>query len=416
MKIAYLCHYFHPEPAAPSARLLEFGRAWQQLGHQVTVVTGLPNHPTGVVPPAYRGRLAMEEQVDGLRVLRSWLYATPNRGVARKSLNHLSFALSSVALNLRRLGPVDVVIASSPSLLSVVSAAALARARGAPLVFEVRDLWPAAMADLQVIRGRPLLRLLEHLELALYRAAARVVVVTQGFAENLVARGVPPEKIGVIPNGADTAFFSPEADGSFLRKRHGLDGRFVVGYLGAHGISHGLEVVLEAAARHADPDRFRYLLVGDGARRAALLASRDRLGLRNVVMLPSQPRDQMPGLYAATDLCLVPLQPQPIFRTFIPSKMFEIMACARPIVSNVEGEARAILERSGAATLVPPGDPVALAEAVESLAGDETARARMGQAGRAFVTEHYDRATLARRYLELLEGVIGRQGAAVAGS
>lgn len=412
MRIAYLCQYFHPEPAAPSARLLEFGRAWQQLGHEVVVITGFPNHPTGVVPPRYQGRLIMEDEVDGLRVLRSWLYATPNRGVGRKSLNHLSFALSSALLALPRLGPVDVVIASSPSLLSVMSALAIARAQRVPLIFEVRDLWPAAMADLKVVRGRPVLRALEWLELALYRAAAHVVVVTHGFADNLVARGVLAEKISVIPNGADTDFFRPMPGDSAFRAAHKLDDKFVVAYLGAHGISHGLEVVLDAAARHVNMDAaVRYLLVGDGAQREALLASRVRMKLDNVLMLSSQPRTQMPGLYSAADVCLVLLKAQPLFRTFVPSKMFEIMAAGRPIIANVEGEARDILERSGAAMLVAPGDGGALAQAVAALAGDERRRRSMGEAGRAFVLQHYDRGTLARRYAELLECVAsGAQG------
>ena len=365
MRIAYICHYFPPEPAAPAARVHEFARAWVRAGHDVSVITTFPNHPLGQIPPAYRGRWWSTEWLDGMRVLRCWLYAVPNRGVGRRGLDHLSFMLTALVFGLPRLPAVDVVVASSPTLFSAVAAWLIARMRRVPFVLEVRDLWPAAIVSLGLMRPGPAVRVLEHLARFLYSQAARVVVVTEAFAERLAAEGVPRSKLEVIPNGADTRLFSPAVDGHASRARLDLDGRFVVAYVGSHGLSHGLSAVLDAAA--AQPD-VTYVLVGDGADRDRLLAERDRRHLRNVIMRPSVAKAEVPGLYAAADVCLVPLRDVPLFDAFVPSKLFEVLAAGRPVIGAVRGEAREILARSGGALLVDPERGDQLAEAVGNCA------------------------------------------------
>jgi colanic acid biosynthesis glycosyl transferase WcaI len=401
--IAYVSHYFVPEPAAPAARVHEMARAWVRAGHQVSVITTFPNHPLGRIPAEYRRRLWATECLDGIRVLRCWLYAVPNRGVGRRGMDHLSFMLTSLAFGLPRLGRVDVVVASSPTLFSALSAWCMARLRRVPLVLEVRDLWPEAIVGLGLMRpGSPVVRALKALAFFLYRRAARVVVVTESFAERLRAEGVPGEKLAVIPNGADTTLFSPAVDPASARGARGLDDRFVVAYVGSHGLSHGLGAVLDAAALQPD---VTYLLVGDGADRDRLLAERDRRCLRNVVMRPSVEKDAVPGLYAAADACLVPLRDVPLFEAFVPSKMFEVLAAGRPVIGAVRGEARRILERSGGALLVEPEDGAGIAGAVAALRADGDLRARLGQRGRAFAVQHYDRDRLAARYLDLLHEV-----------
>jgi glycosyltransferase involved in cell wall biosynthesis len=406
VRIAYVSHYFVPEIAAPSVRLRGFGRHWAASGHQVTVLTGFPNHPTGVIPPEYRGRLMQRERIDGICVVRSWLYATPNRGFALKTLGHLSFMVTAVALGLPRLGPVDVVIASSPTFFTAISAWFISRIRRVPMVFEVRDLWPAVFVDLGVLKNQMLINALEAVELFLYRQAAAVVPVTEAFRRAIIQRGIPAEKVHVIPNGADIETFRPDVDGRPMRERLGLQDKFVVSYTGSHGISHGLSSVLDAAALHRDRSDIVYLLVGEGAEKEVLQAKRDHLGLENVHMLPHQPQELMPQLYAASDVCLVPLRDVPIFETFVPSKLFEILAMGRPIIGSVRGEARSILERSGGALLVPPEDPAALASAIDTLQTDPARRAAMGQSGRAFLEANYSHAALADRYLEVLRGVV----------
>jgi glycosyltransferase involved in cell wall biosynthesis len=225
-----------------------------------------------------------------------------------------------------------------------------------------------------------------------------VVVVTQSFAERLAAQGVPRRKLAVIPNGADTRFFAPDAT-------HQVEGngRFTVAYVGSHGLSHGLGAVLDAAA--AQPE-VTFLLVGDGADRARLLAERDRRGLGNVVMRPSVAKAEVPALYAAADACLVPLRDIPIFETFVPSKLFEVLAAGRPIIGAVRGEAREILSRSGGALLVDPERGDQLAAAIDRMRHDPDLCSQLARRGRAFALEHYDRDVLATRYLEVLRHVV----------
>src|SRR5579859_4095287 len=231
MRIAYVCHYFVPEPAAPAARVHEFARFWVHSGHQVDVVTTFPNHPLGRIAPEYNGRAWSTEWLDGIRVLRCWLYAVPNRGVGRRGLDHLSFMMTSVVFGLPRLRKVDVVIASSPTLFSALSGWVMSRIRGVPFVLEVRDLWPEAIVELGLMRRDSFgVRVLQRLAHFLYQQAARVVVVTEGFAERIVAQGVPRSKIAVIPNGADTRFFAPRQNAD-APADSGLNGRFVVAYV-----------------------------------------------------------------------------------------------------------------------------------------------------------------------------------------
>ena len=406
MRIVYLCQYFVPEAGAPAARLRDMARSWVQRGHSVTVVTGMPNHPTGVVQAPYVGRLIARESLDGVTVLRNWLYATPNEGLVRKTLSHLSFMVSALVLGNARLGTADVIIASSPSFFAVISAWVMSRMRKIPFVFEVRDLWPAVFVDLGVLTNPFVIQALESVEMFLYRRAALVVTVTEGFRTRLIARGLSPQKVVTVTNGAAIESFTPGPRDNAVRTELGLAGKFVVGYIGAHGISQGLELVLQAAERLRDDADIVFLLVGEGARKRALLELRETLRLTNVIMLPAQAHQRVREYYCASDVCVVPLRQLPLFATFIPSKMFEIMACAVPVIGAVEGEAREILERSGGARLIVPEDAAGLADAVRWFKLHPGESRQMGAAGRAFVTANYDRQVLADRYAAALQALL----------
>jgi glycosyltransferase involved in cell wall biosynthesis len=403
VRIALVTHYFWPEPGAPSARLLEMGREWAAQGHDVSVVTNFPNHPSGLVPEAYRGRSFLLEEIQGLRVLRCRTYATPNRGIARRTLGHLVFMVQAVLQATPRLHGVDVIVASSPTLFAVVAAFVMSRRLRAPFVFEVRDLWPAIFVDLGVIRNRFAIALLERLELFLYRRAAAVVTVTRAFAADIERRGIAPGKLHVIPNGVDLEAFQPGPPDAALRARLGYSEQDVVTlYCGAHGISHALGRVLDVAARLRDEPRIRFLLVGEGAEKDALVARAGALGLTNVQFHDTVSRDEVAAFYRSADVCLVPLRAVPLFRAFIPSKMFEILACGRPILASLEGEAAAILSESRAAVVVPPEDVDAIERSLRRLAADSHERERLAERGREYVAAHFDRRELATRYLTLL--------------
>ena len=406
MTIVCICHYFHPEISAPSARLFEMAKAWVKSGHRVKVVTCFPNHPTGVIPDEYRGKRFSKEIVDGIEVYRNYVYATPNRGFLRKTLGHLSFMFSSVIFSLPRIREADIIVASSPTLLAVLSAFFFSRVRRIPYIFEVRDLWPAIFVDLGVLRNKTIISALERIEMFLYRHAAHVVTVTDAFRADITSRGIPDHKVAVITNGADVTFFSPGRDGAGVREEFDLGDRFVVLYIGAHGISHGLQSVLAAAEILKEHDDIHFLFVGEGAEKPKLLEWAASRTLKNVTFAQGQTRTRVPEFYAASDVCLVPLRAVELFKGFIPSKMFEILASGRPIIGSVEGEARTILESSGAVVIVEPEVSDQIADAILSLKENPSERDRMGERGRRFVVENYSRERLASEYEEILSDVV----------
>lgn len=413
MKILYVSQYFPPEMGAPSARVYELSRHWVEAGHHVTVLTGFPNHPTGVVSPEYCGpmrRGTMREAVDGIDVVRTWLYPAPNRRPWERILNYSSFCASSCLRGMFLERP-DLVIATSPQLLVGLSGWWIARWKRCPFVLEVRDLWPESLLASGIGREDSFfIRGLEGLTRFLYRNCDRIVVVTDAFKDNLTAgRGLPTEKIDVIENGVETEKFCPSMDAHGLRRHLGLDGKFVVSYIGTIGYAHGLDIILQAARRLNEilPEAI-CLLVGEGAEKEKLegLVRRERLD--NIRFLPQQPRDDIPLFINASDVCLVLLRKAELFTTVLPSKMLEFMACGRPIVLGVDGQAREIMDQAQAGVWINPGDPEAFVQAVMTLYRDPALRRQLGENGRDFIVRHFSRRQKALRYLDILEGMNGK--------
>jgi len=406
MRILFLTHYFTPEVNAPATRTHEHCREWVAAGHDVHVVTCIPSHPAGRPFAGYRRRWYQYESIDGIHVHRVWTYLAANRGIARRTINYLSFALSG-AWRAWRLGPFDVAIGTSPQFFCAVGTWVVARLRGLPWVFELRDLWPESIAALGALNRRSApMRLLERLELRLYRDAAAVACLTRSFHRSLAERGIDEAKLHFVPNGIIPEFWS-NGDRESARRTLGLASHEVLlGYVGTTGMAHSLGTVLEAMSTlHARAPDVRLLIVGDGAELDALRTVAAELRLINVQFTGLVPRAGVPSLLAASDIMLVTLRPSPVFRTVLPSKMFEAMAAARPIVLGVEGEARDTLLDAGAGIAVPPGDAAALADAVCRLARDPALRMEMGKSGLAYVGREYSRRVWAGRYLALLEAV-----------
>jgi colanic acid biosynthesis glycosyl transferase WcaI len=411
LNILYVSQYFPPEMAAPSARVAELSRHWVSAGNKVTVLTGFPNHPTGRLAPGYRGkiwRLVMKENFDGIKVIRTWLFPFPNRRSYKRMLNYLSFCLSAAITGLFLSKP-DLVIATSPQLLVGISGWWLARIKRVPFVFEVRDLWPESLEAVGMGNQSSLLHcLLASIASYLYRKSDLIVVVTPAFKDYLAEhRHVVADKIFVVQNGVETDVFDPSRADPNLKRTLGLEGRFVVSYIGTMGLAHGLEKLLDCAAQlQKTYPEIAFLLVGQGADKERLISISRSNKLNNVRFVGQQSRERIPDYIHASDVCLVLLKRSEIFKTVIPTKMLEFMSCARPFILGVDGQARQIMEEAQAGVFIQPENAADLTEAVIRLAGDSELRSELGRNGRKYILRHFSRAQTARKYIEVLESLL----------
>jgi colanic acid biosynthesis glycosyl transferase WcaI len=409
LRIGYLAQHFLPEIGALPARASEMALRWQETGAEVTILTAMPHRPHGVIPPEYRNRAFMEERWEEIRVLRSWVYASPKAGLHRTLLNNATFMLSSAAHGMARAGGLDVLIASSPPFFVHAAGEALRRRLKVPLVLELRDLWPDYLVEMGVVRHAALKRALFAAERALLRRAVGVVVISESFKSRVVEKGVDAERVTVIPNGVDTDLYYAADEAAPLPALERRGGELIVGYLGNFGAGQELRTVVEAAAllRERAPE-VRFVLAGDGTEKHKVLAHARNLGLGNLSIHASIAKERTRSFYNACDVCLVPLAPLRVFQDTIPSKIFEVMACERPVLGGVSGEARRIIRESGGGSVCAPGDSAALAEEIlrmRELPPEQ--RARMGERGRAYVMDRYRRDLLADRYLHVLRAAAG---------
>jgi colanic acid biosynthesis glycosyl transferase WcaI len=410
MKILYVSQYFPPEMGAPAARASELSRHWAAAGHEVTVLTGFPNHPTGVVPPIYRARfrrMVFRESVDGATIVRTFLLPFPNRKSYERMLNYSSFCLSAASTGLFLSRP-DVVIATSPQLLVALSGWWLARCKRVPFVFEVRDLWPESLAAVGMGGENSLLhRTLSKIAGFLYRRSDHIVVVTQAFEDYLVKHWrAPREKVSVIENGVETDLFAPPKSTESqdnLRRKLNAEGKFVVSYIGTMGMAHGLETVLAAAARLRDTNpEIVFLMLGEGADKDRISTLARGRGLSNLRFVDQQPREKIPAYIGASDACLVLLKKNDLFKTVIRTKMLEFMSCARPVILGVDGQARAILEEAQAGMAIEPENAGALIDAIRYLAANPEAAQNLGRNGREYIVRKFSRRQTAERYIRVL--------------
>jgi colanic acid biosynthesis glycosyl transferase WcaI len=415
MRILYVSQYFPPEMGAPAARAAELSRHWVASGHDVTVLTGFPNHPTGVVPHEYRSqfrRLVLREKTDGVNVVRTWLLPFPNRKAHERILNYTSFCASAAATGLFLSRP-DVVIATSPQLLVALSGWWLARCKRVPFVFEVRDLWPESLAAVGMGNPNSLLhRTLAKIAGFLYRRSDRVVVVTPAFEDHLVRHWrVPRKKISVIENGVETKLFAPDpfpgGTETTLRRELRAEGKFVVSYIGTMGMAHGLETIIAVAAQlqNTSPE-IVFLMLGEGAEKERIVALARERGLNNLRFVDQQPREKIPAYICASDVCLVLLKKTELFKTVIPTKMLEFMSCARPVILGVDGQARAILEEARAGLVIEPESSAALLDAIRDLAANREVARQLGQNGREHILRKFSRHHTAEKYICVLEGLL----------
>ncbi|MCF8470555.1 MAG: glycosyltransferase family 4 protein [Parvibaculum sp.] len=406
MHILFLSDNFPPEVNAPASRTFEHCREWVKAGHQVTVVTCVPNFPKGRVFEGYRNRIWQREEMDGIRVIRVWSYIAANEGFVRRIADYLSFLLTATLAALFIRKP-DIVVGTSPQFFTAVAAWLVAAAKRTPWVFELRDIWPESIRTVGAMKPSPLLDMLERLELFLYRRASAVVSVTHSFRDNLISRGIDGGKIHVVTNGVDASRFMPREKDAALLRELGFEGKFVAGYVGTHGMAHALDTILDAARQmedHAEDGIFRFLLLGDGSEKPALVARARDYGLSNVVFVDTVSKDEVVRYWSVLDVSIIHLRKTPLFETVIPSKLFECMGMGIPVLHGVRGESADIVRREQVGLTFEPENAADLCRCLTKLNSEPDILHRFRLNGPVAAAK-YDRKALAGEMLDILERI-----------
>lgn len=401
MRILMLTQYFPPESGAAQVRLKELAKGLQFNGHQVTVVTAFPNHPSGVIPPHYRGRFRMKDEVEGIPVWRTWIYPVQRGRFWKRLLNYFSFVFSSF-WGLSKAGKQDILFFESPPLFLGITALIYGRITRTPIIMNISDLWPESAVALGLVNSRWMIQVAEALEKLLYRRAWKISCQTEGIMKSLLERGVPKEKVTFLPNGVNLELFAPRERDVEMAERLGIkEEDFVLIYAGTMGYAQGLESVIITAEIMKDKGNFRFLFVGDGTERPKLEALVKEKGLSNVCFVDFQPVQEMPRYFSLSSASIIPLKKNKLFEGARPSKMFPALGSAVPVIYSGEGEAAELVLSSGGGVVVEPENSEELAKAIVELSMNPNRR-EMGKKGRQFVKDHYTWSEIIQRWLREL--------------
>ena len=403
MRILHLTQYFPPEAGAVQVRAEAMARYLTNLGHRVTVLTEMPNHPVGVIFPEYRGKLFVREHFRGMDVVRVWVSTSPRKSLRTRTAFYVSYMVNSILRGLVLGGRYDVIYANSPPLLVGVAGGALSIARRTPFVFEVQDLWPESAVDMGELTNQRFIRWATWLEERCYQRAKRIAVVSDGIHDRLIERGISSDKLVMVENGSNTDLFKPQPEaGAELRARWGLPDKFIVFYGGIIGLAQGLETVVETARTLVNETDVHFVMVGEGPRREAIEQLLADYQLPNFTFLPGQPLEVMPAHLAAADVALAPLRDLPIFEGVRPTKILDAWACERPVIVSARGEPCRIVQEANGGLCAEPENPEAIAQAILALRDDLERRRQLGMNGQRYVDAHYSLQAMALK----LEGVL----------
>jgi colanic acid biosynthesis glycosyl transferase WcaI len=400
MHIWIVTQYFPPEIGAAAVRLGRLARLLSADGHRVTVLTGMPNYPSGVIAEGYRGRLLARETWHGVDVRRVWVYASPSKRARARLINQFSL-MGLAALRGTFLPRPDVMLVESHPLPMALAGMWLRRVKRAPMVLNVSDLWPESAVATGALRAdSPIVKAAQRVERRAYRESAAIIAMTEGVAAGIAAVIGGSEKISLIKNGVDLTLFRPgqSALRAEMRARLGLGEAFVAAHVGNMSLTYDFAMLLDAAARCPD---LRFLFVGDGSQGEYV---RTRAAdLPNVILTGTLPHEQMPAVWAAADAALIAMRDTPLADGTRPAKLYEALAAGVPVVAAIRGEGAQLIGEAGAGEVVPPGDSAAMAAALSTLSADSTRRAQLAQAGRAYAEHNLAPERVAAAYARVLQ-------------
>jgi colanic acid biosynthesis glycosyl transferase WcaI len=389
MRILLLTQYFYPETGAAQVRLAEMAKGFVAEGHEVTVVTAFPNHPTGIIPSQYKNRLFVRENWQGMTILRTWIYPVKRGRFWLRLLNYFSFVFSSI-WGILKSGPQELIVVESPPLFIGFSALVAKLVKRAPFVFNISDLWPESAVVLGLVTNRSIITLTERLEAYIYKKAWKLSTQTQGIVDSLVQRGITKEKILFLPNGVDTQLFRPLPPDKDLESQLGIKNKYVILYAGTMGYAHGIETALAAAELLEEHTDIHFLLVGDGSERPKLEEIAREKALTNVQFIDFQPVEEISRYYSLSDINLSTLRRYKLSEGVRPSKVFPGLASGKPLLYVGEGEGAKIVEESQGGIVIEPENPKLLAQTILRLKESPELCKEMGVKGRQYVVRNYD--------------------------
>ncbi|HEY8892357.1 MAG TPA: glycosyltransferase family 4 protein [Clostridium sp.] len=402
MRILFLTQYCPPEVGAPQNRIFEFAKKLKEFGHEVTILTALPNYPIGEIFDEYKGKGVVIEEIEGIKIVRTSIYATKSKSFTKRLRNYLSFTFSSVFQGAKHIEKQDVIITESPPIFLGFSGYVLSKLKKAKYIFNISDLWPESAIKLGVLHNKLFIKMAVWLEEFCYRRAAAVTCQTQGIVDDIVGRGFDKNKVHLLTNGVDTDLFKKENRDEDFRNEIGIENKFALCYAGIHGLAQGLQVIINAAEIVKDEENIQFVFVGDGPEKQDLINMVKEKDLKNVTFLPLQPKTNMPKIVASMDAAIIPLKKLELFKGALPSKMFETLASEIPIILPVQGEAAKLINNANAGIVVEPENPKEIAEAVLKLYNDIELRNKLGENGRAYVMENYARENITRKLEKIL--------------
>lgn len=401
MRIFFITDNFPPEVNAPATRTFEHIKEWQKDKNvSVTVITCVPNFPHGNVYDGYKNKLYQKEYINGIEVIRVWSYITSNSGFIKRVLDYISFAIVAFLVGLFK--KYDVIVATSPQFFTTWAAWGLSKIKRKPWIFELRDLWPESIKTVGAMKQGKAIEILEKIELGLYKNCNKVVAVTDAFKNNLISRGIDGNKIEVVTNGSNMELFSLKEKNVELLISLGLENKFIVGYIGTHGLAHSLDFIVKSIAKIND-ESIHFLFIGDGAMKKTVVKIASDLKLQNITFLESIKKEDVPKYLSICDVSLAPLKKEENFKTVIPSKIFEASAMQKPTLLGVEGQAQEIIEKYGAGVCFEPENEKDFLDKLNELRKESIYKSC--QNGCEKLAIDYDRKILAGKMLKIIKSV-----------